>query len=326
MVAARYKVGIDYENYTRIVEKLSSVGWDEFTTNKIYAIYEKSLYVLSIIAVSFPMKEFIFFGFYAVITILCFYFGSKKISEKYTWLSMLLYFLIFLAPSMNGMRQYAAISLTFFASMGLLYDEGELLRKNLKFIALVLLASLLHSSAILALFVIPIKFVATRMSGYNATKIVCRTFLFAAAIVLLGYLVIKNIEVIPIVNKYKYYLNWDVTEAPTPNLIPRIIPVIVGFWLLPNMLKKSSKNYVFYYLMSVIAFLGSLLGYIVPYGYRVADYFLVFQIPLFIDLIKNTPIKKEKLFIIILIGYGLLFFLYSSFFHDSHGIFPYQFL
>ena len=325
--AVRLNVGVDYVNYTNIANDLSEITLPEFLNSGYAIIYEHSVYYITQLARLFPVWQIIFFGVYSLITILPFYFAMRKVNPKYTWLAILFYLLMFFAPSLNGMRQFAAISIIFYATISYIYSNRVNLAKVCYFLALILAATFLHSSAICGVMVLPIVWLAKALAKKPAGRIIFYSLLAMGAVILLELFVVQNIEHIPFLNRYAHYLTWEKDGAPMPNLIPRLFPLFVGGWML---LKRELKNerVVIYYALTAVALVLTFLGFLVPYGYRMSDYFLVFQIPLFIEAVTHakTTTGQQKFYLKIFIAYAIVYFLYSSALNNSHLLFPYQFI
>ena len=324
--ATRLSVGVDYDNYVDIVNDLSRVSLGEFLNSGFSIIYEHSIYYITQFAKLFPVWEVVFFGTYATITILPLYFGMRKISRKYSWLAVLLYLLMFYAPALNGMRQFAAISVMFYATISYIYSQKAGLAKVVYFLALVTVATFLHSSAICGVMILPIVWLARALVKKPAGRIIFYSLFIMGAVMLLELFIVQNVEHLPFLNRYAHYLSWEKDSAPLPNLISKIFPLLLGGWML---FKKELKNErtVIYYALMCLTLVLAFLGFLVPYGYRMSDYFLIFQIPLFIEMVVGAKTAgQRKVYLKALIGYALVYFLYSSALNNSHMIFPYQFI
>lgn len=327
--AFRYKVGIDWDNYIQITNELSKLSLPGFLNSSAGVIYEHSMYYLTHLSRMLVLGDTLFFAIYAAIIIVPFYFGIKKIDSNKTWLAILLYLLMFFPASLNGMRQWAAISVVFCTTIYYIYDDRDYLRKNIHFIFGVLVATLIHSSAICALLIIPAKIVVQWLAKKDSGRIVAYHLMLTILAAVGILFVARNLSFIPFLSKYAHYLEWDLSEAPMPNLIPKIVPVVIGSMIMPRLIEKHQNSWrdIFYYMMTCVALAGSVLGFIVPYGYRISDYFLVFQIPLLISAVNSADTKSKKnVYILTLIAYALIFFLYSAVLNNSHGIIPYQFI
>ena len=321
----RFNTGIDYPNYVEISKNLANLSFFEFLQSNYAAIYEPTLFIFSSISQLLSNTDILLFFFYSALTILPFYFAIKRIGPEHTWLAMLVYLLIFFAPSLNAMRQYAAISVTFLATTIYLYESRLSFRHRLYiFLALILGATLVHSSAI-CMIVIPIVYwFSQKFTQKTPAQNVIYFSIFAALALAIIVPLLLNLDSIPFLNRYSHYVSWSLDSAPTPNPIPKFLPVLVGSLFLRQLMRQDKRN-VFYYLLTFVTFASSLFGFIIPYGYRLSDYFFIFQIPLFINIVRSTKSPKDrKIIIVLLISYALFYFIYSSFLNDSHGIFPYQ--
>lgn len=329
VAALRFNTGIDYGNYTGITKLLSGMSPDDFFASTYSDIYEPATYFITQIAYLLKGGDILFFAIYAALIVLPFYFAIRRINPKISWLAMLLYLLIFFAPSLNGIRQYAAISIIFYATIYIYYP------KNLKtksrwiiFLLLVMFATTIHSSAICGLVIPVIYWISQKLANKTSSKIIIYHLLFMAVISVLVYVAVLNINSIPFLNRYAHYITWaqEGMDMPVPNIIPKIVPIVLASIFIGRLVKADKKN-VFYYMPSCVALVTSLLGFIIPYGYRLSDYFLVFQIPLLINIVMTArPESRKRIYLLILVLYGVAYFMYSSVLNNSHGVFPYQFI
>lgn len=323
LMGLRYKTGIDTDNYQNIYKILSNISWDEYLNTGYRSIYEPFTFILAQLSSVFSRSSLFFFTFYSVTTILFFYFGVKRILPKYSWLALLFYCLLFLSPAMNGMRQFAAISVVFYATT-LIMAENQT-NKTLRFCALIFFGFLLHSSAICFLCVLPLYWLNKKISKLPTITVLLFYLSAATVMVVLGCLLIQNIQYLPILNRYTYLLEFDMANTPKPNLISRSAPFIIFLAFLFPLCQKDRTNSLFLGVLSLLALLFSLIGFIVPYGYRISDYFLVFQILLFIKIIASSEEGKLfRVYITLFMLYCLGYFIYSAFINNSHGIFPYN--
>lgn len=321
----RYNTGIDFANYVDISKVISPLSLSEFFNSSYLAVYEPTLFAFARLSQTLTNTDILMFLIYSIISILPFYFAVRRINKNFSYLAILFYLLVFFAPSLNLVRQYAAISIVFYATILYIYRTNIAFRHRLAvFVFLVLLATLVHASAICAL-ILPIVY---WFSQKFVHKTPLQTTLYFTLLSIIGLTVITpillNIDSIPLLNKYTYALKMDTEGAPIPNPIPKLVPVVVGAIFIGRSLISDKRN-LFYYLMAYIAFATSLFGYIIPYGYRLSDYFFIFQVPLFINIVSTAhPTKRRNLYIVFLVIYAVIYFLYSSFLNNSHGIFPYQ--
>jgi hypothetical protein len=329
VAALRYNTGIDYSNYTKITELLSGMSPEYFFASPYSSIFEPATYFIAQISNLLMGGDVLFFAIYAGIAIIPFYFAIKRINPEVTWIAMALYLLIFFAPSLNGIRQFAAISIIFYATTIAYYPKKKDTKsKWLVFVALVLMATFIHSSAIIALIIPLIYWVSQKLAAKTAPKSIIYHALLIVVIFVVAYIVVQNISQIPFLNRYTHYLGWaeEGVSMPMPNIIPKVVPIIIASIFLGKLTKADKRN-VFYYTLACVAFGTSLLGFIIPYGYRLSDYFLIFQIPLLINVVNIAkPASRKQIYLLILLAYGLVYFLYSSVLNNSHGIFPYQFI
>jgi hypothetical protein len=320
----RYMVGIDYENYIDIIDALAGIDISTYVSSYMN-IFEPTLFIFAKTSHIFGDNFILFFVIYSALTIVPFYIGMKKLTKGKEWLAILLFLLVFFSPSLNAVRQYAAISLAFLGTV--IYLQRATVAYRTKFLTLLLAAILIHSSAICTLLIVPMVWVAKILSKKNLLQNVFYCSIATIAIFLAAKFAIDNLSSIPILNKYAYSLGFVFEEgSPTPNLIAKLTPILIASVFLVR-LRSKYKNATFYFIATFMTLAMSLLGFVVPFGYRLADYFGIFQIPLLLSVIglANTN-EKQRIFVLLAILYGVVYFLYSAFLNDSHGIFPYSFV
>ena len=320
----RYNVGIDYGNYTRIGADLATFDYQTYST-RFATTYEPTFYLFAKISNFFGPNFVVFFLLYAIITIVPAYLAIRKVSPKYSWLAMLLYLLLFYATTLNVMRQLAAAAICFFAATCYIYDKRDRWRKVARFALLILLAYLVHTSALLMIIFLPLHYFCKYLAKRDTQRIIIYHILFSIAVIAILVVLILNIGDIPLINKYAMYLERDTGSGmPVPNPIPKLLPLLVGILALPKLLKRD-KNNVFFFTMICMAIITTVPGYFIMFGYRMADYFAPFHIRMFTSIIQNmTPTKRCHTYITALICYGVLYFIYSAMLSNSQGIFPYK--
>lgn len=263
-------------------------------------------------------------------------FGFMKFIQSYSkipWLSVYLFFTLgYFGMTMNTIRLNMALVI-------ILYSYN-LLRKNqvIRFVVVVLLASLFHRTAIIFLIAWPIKNI--RISKKNIIGIV-----LMSAIIYSFFPVFINI-LFRIFPTYQYYLgseylNGEIRLASVMNMLVGVS--IITFGLITRKYTSSIETSDFVYvktkqnlnvndkkLMLLLLILSvpiTFLSFRFNLLDRVSDYFLVFAIVYLPNAIKD--IRDKKLLLIILVMVIFLFFLYSTFIQilrpDWNRIYPYYF-
>lgn len=301
--ALRYGIGTDYF-YTYVpgffatgrgVEFYDELGFD--LMNKIIYFLTKDYKVLFFIC-SFLIFFFIYRGIVK---------NSKNIP-----LSILLIFLTqCYFYSMNMMRQAIAIAIIFYAFK---YIKNN---QKIKYIVCTLLASLIHSSAIIML---PFIFIYNIEIGKIKKIIICIILLLCGNLV-------GNI-IYYLVNTYTSY-GWYYNSAFATETVPMTLILTNLMLFLLNILfypdkKEEDKEYR---LLSNINFIGMcviIISPTIPLVYRIVKYFTIYQI-LFIPEMFNKIKKGKTRFTIkaIVVGFMFITMIYQIILLGGEGVYPY---
>lgn len=299
--ALRYSIGTDYF-YTYVpyfffigegVKEFSEIGFN--LLNKIVYVLTGNYKILFFIC-SFIFLYFIYSGIKS---------NSKNIS-----LSILLIFLLqSYFYSMNMVRQSIAISLVFWSFK---YIKEN---KTIKYILICLVASSIHSSALLA---IPLIFLSN-MNISNRIKII-----FLIVCFLLGK-IIGNIAstLILLYTKYGWYYSsaYNTGNVSTILIVVNIIIFILSYLYSP---KEKNKEYLQLSNINFIVMCLLIISSQIPLINRIVRYFTIFQL-LFLPMIfLQLKGKKEGIFI----KSGLIIFLFFTMFYQiiilgGEGVYPY---
>lgn len=253
-----------------------------------------------------------------LILLMTYYFFYKE--SKYPWMSLLMFVgLMYYSNSMCLLRQYLAIGFVFLAIVCL---EKQ---KRFKFLGLVILASLFHSSAIITILLYPLmKIEFTNSNRRIIIAVALISTLFANQLINL---------VIRIVPKYTSYLTSD--KYYLENQIGTILKAILQFLFFVFVNYSYKRNYennkssilkIGYYcsLLSCVISFVSINGAILD---RMAVYFSIINcitIPNMIFTFKS--INNRRLFVVILIiiclSYYIIILVYRPYWS---GIIPYVF-
>lgn len=237
--------------------------------------------------------------------------------------SMFIYILIYMFSSMNIMRQFLAISITFYFSR---YLEEK---KYLLFFIVVFGASLIHKTALLTIF-IPVLFMWNNWS--KSKKIIAAIPLMFFCSLAIYY--IFNYESNHIAN----YLSSDkLINNINITFIYRFLIFIISFFMYKTKTKvvynnkikqekeliSNENDKVIIGIIAIIYFIGlslASLGMFYPFVNRIGLYFLIYE-PVYWGLISNYSYNKavKKTMIII---YALYVF-FIEIFMNGNGIFPY---
>lgn len=316
----RYKVGTDYNSYVQKATDLSSIGLNEYISSYIN-IFEPTFYLLSKITLPSSDQAILFFTLTSFITVLFFLLASIRYSTKYAWL---IYFasLITLYPkTLNGIRQGIAAAIIFYA---ISYIPK---RKPIKYILLVLLASLFHYSSLMMLPV----YLIYLIPNFNTHWIKDRYAIIKnIAITAFGYLsvvlLVRNITHIPFFGRYAYLVSPATASVPITSIAMKALPIVLVVPFYKRLVGLDPK-YGFYVLLCMLAVVLTAIGYYVDTGYRLSQYFMLFYIVLFAGVARlHENSRFYRVVLIAIVAYCMLYFIGSFYLQGSHDVIPYQFI
>lgn len=294
VAAARYEIGPDYHLYQNIFDSIRLTGsffsvksleWGYVLLNKAIGLfdgdYQILLFVVAMLITSF------------------FFFGMKKMSDSYV-LSVALFFVLgTFFDSLNGLRQYMAAAITFYAIAGIFS------KKPIRFILLVLAASLFHSSALPALVIYPLvrKVQLSRRS----------LLLLTAAFLMLGNTLGAGVTAFLSYTRYSYYLHSSeymvepTLGATVSTCVATLLALFVGVYKGKGSDAHTAETVRRHEMgvLNFLALLSALLSFFVPLALRVQYYFIPFEsvfIPYALHMIENTRLR----FLVGLLIVGLL--------------------
>ncbi len=320
VAAFRYRVGVDYDSYVTSATELWNTPWKEFFSGSA-SYFEPTMYIISKITFAGENRAILFFGVYAAITIGFFYLAAKRYSIKNWWVIMMLYLLVIFSPSLNAVRQFASVALTFFASTYIIKTN----RKSwLKFFIFMGIAYLFHNSALIVIIFLPVLYFMTRCdSNKSRFRITIRNITLAILI----YISIRSfflfIPEIPVLEKYKGFVyDANILVNHPPNPIVKIAPILISS-IFYNRLNRINKDFPFYFSTLFVALALSFAGDFIPQGYRLADYFTPYYFVIFASLIDISK-RRKLIYGLCVFVYAMIYFVYSSYINNSYMTFPYR--
>ena len=252
------------------------------------------------------------------------YKGIKRIvSNKYVWLGILTFYLMFYNNTLNMMRQWMAMSLLVFGFGYLLKNE------NSKYFITVICACLFHLSAVFGLFVFTIlKYVKNRhsYSNINNVKQIIHFFIVILGSILFVFLAsnIGNLLYAVGLGRFGIYLSGDFSLLPNQFLI-RLPMFLILIWTWKEFKEKVINCYFYLTVMWIDLVLSQLIS-INPFAIRISYYFsylFVFIIP---EITGSLKSKGKKLCVICLtIGYLAIYWWFFYVYKGSNETIPYMF-
>lgn len=136
------------------------------------------VYAVSLLAKDYHWSLFA----YELITVWVMYLGMSRMEKQYgtpVWLGMLLYYLTVYNASLNIMRQAVAASFVFWAFTYLTTKEYK------KYAVLMVIAFLMHSSAVIGLVILPLYLILQVQNGSSEKKQIFRGLFVIAGVMLI---------------------------------------------------------------------------------------------------------------------------------------------
>lgn len=309
LVSLRYGIGGDYFNYQYFYKDFISSGQSQFeplteilmlVSDKIFHSYE---WFLAVVA--------------SITFVLFFSWVIKHAGRDSLAISVGILLCFYFAHSMNTIVQILATSVVIWA-----YDAIQE-RKVIRFALIVLVASCIHSSAMIVapLFFIRCnpagdKYRNARKSFLKITAIACSGFL--AALVYFGFAKRFGWPYSSYIGKF--------TEGGYISVYLKlgILFYIPEFYFLPRMIEDSEKYELAYIMifLEILAFTASLF---VAYAFRVAYYFSVAHCILIPAIIEKMFAGKSKILVKMYFSAALLFYFYfTTFICEYNNIFEYH--
>jgi hypothetical protein len=298
-------VGKDVENYLKFFELLNYI---DFNTLLKEIRYENGFIYLSKLISLITENAQIFIAILSIIILA----GPINLIYKYSKnpsMSFIFYVtMTFFAFSLSGLRQALATSIVLFA-----YDY-LVKRKLVKFVAIVLFASLFHSSIIIFLIAYPIahrRITTGNMIFYSTIFII----LFILKKVLLGLIINQFFE------QYSYTLS---SSNSITYMLTMILVLISGLFYYKRIM-IINPNAITLYNMLIIAVFVQLFGMESSNIVRLSELFYIFVIIFIPEVIESFSDKAVKVISYILVLTFILIQFIYIFPGGGYGVYPYFF-
>lgn len=306
LTAMRWNIGTDYPMYSRFYEMHIVPG--EYTNN-IESIPQEAGYVwLSTLAKGVGLSAQVFIGLFGLVTIAIFFIGMRRVSPNIGLSLLLLILLCFYTGTYNYIRQGFAMALVFSAFAGAN-------RRVASQIPLILLASLFHTTALIAGLI---------LLCLDHLKGVSRKVLIWATITSIGAaLALKSpvtISILDAINpRYSVYLSSSGEGFGTLFIaLSRILCLALIFYLVryDEMSFILRKYTLFSFAGLLILFVANSMSVLVRFEYYFGV-FLVLAVPLAI-----SETKRRKSIAVLAIASLFVYFILHILQFDN--VYPYK--
>ena len=313
-----YAIGTDTIHYLNYFNNsLYYSSYDSFLMS--YPNVEPAFLLLNYIISRFSHEPIVYLFIIHFIIISLIYISAFKIRNNIepTWFMFMFLFMMY-NESLNAMRQYLALALSLFAFV--MYFNNK---KIIKYILLIIIATMFHRSAVICFIMIPIFY----WTKYFTVRDNYKQLYFYVSIFLLLIIFGKSF-LLPLLTdsfegKYEGYLSTNVVGGVS--LSSLLVYLITFYYIYHNTRKLGARIMDVFLIISLFAVFIMLFSIYSVQLYRLSLYFFIIVI-LAISYIfqKISDIKYEiKIFFMILF---MFFWFYSYCYRGSHATIPYVFI
>lgn len=299
-------VGIDTKTYDKIFN-LISLG----EVQSIYSIEKSFIYICAVLLKIWNNSNFLFFIFAFVSHgLILFRIWKDREHISFRW-SVFSYYILLFSFSLNGMRQFIAVAIVFYATA--FVKEG----RYVKFLVSVLLACLFHTSAVVGLAYLFFEIAFARYFDVKRKRVILILISMGA---LFALSVVSNL-----LDLYSRYFEQQASSFGYMMII-KLALLLISTLIIPTPKDKGERYYYFSHRWNYfIGLLLNSLSYIFLYAGRIGLYFYAFEM-IYIGYLFKAK-NKTQWHLIFKLGYValLLYYLYVTITSGAHGEMPYRF-
>ena len=204
-------------------------------------------------------------------------------------LAMFMFMFIEYNSTLNGMRQWIALSFVLLAIWGY-YNPNISLLKQIKVIILLLIAVSFHTSAILGVFVLIVRWFLSK--GSVSARVLIVVGICLALVVCIG--VLRQLIVAVGLEQYLNYLGSGSVRLVPSALIIRLPFLLFAIYLYrSDLIEKHEAS--FYLTIMILSILLSQLASLGTHSGRIGLYFDIFQIPMMALIVKRVSLRDASL-------------------------------
>lgn len=310
----RYNVGTDYQNYYWTFEQIRNTETKELLSKENTFNMDKGF-----VMITKPLSKIFdnraLFGIWgAIIISIIIYSLLKKYRTYNVTFIYFAFLLLYYFFSFNILRQVIALSIIFLA-ISYVFEN-----KPIKYFVLILIASLIHFSALLA---IPIWFLWDHKNN-KAIKSIKKWGILTLVLLITIFWqnILQNLaafNIVPII-KYSGYLAG--TDHANMSFIIKLIIVIIMITLRKS-IRKDNGAIDLFILMFVIGTIFDFTGYYSSFIKRSAIYYSIVEIILFSRIDLVTTRESRWITRIIVIALIIAYFTISTLILKQGGLIPY---
>lgn len=314
-------IGTDVNGY--VVDNFKVALWAEPFSKYIGLIYGKEkLYLLLVYCTAklFHNMQWTLF-FIELIILSCIYIGAFRLKYRPSmgWI-MMTYYLLFYNESLNIVRQSMSVAILFLGTRELLN------KKFFKYFLLVIVATLIHSTAIFGIILVAI-YCYLEIDKKNEKMLFLKKMSFIICTLLIMYsfegiclfLITKGI----LNSRYMAYFTLNsVSNSNALNVLYIFLLLIITVG--HKLFKKNIYKFDFWEIIFIFSFILIQLGRIIYFGSRFSNLFCLYNIILIPQLQTIFNSKRNKvLFQSILLIFMMIYWYYTFIYRNAGETYPY---
>lgn len=298
-------VGIDTKTYEMAFELVGSG-----VMQGVYGMEKSFLYICKFLLCIWNHPNFLYTVF-AFIShgLVLFRIWKDREYISFHW-SVFAYYILFFAFSLNGMRQFVAVAIVFYATDFI--KEG----KYVRFIAAVFVAAMFHSSAMVGIAYLFFEIIFIRFFNQKRKLIV---FLLLVVGGVLGFSIVSGL-----LNIYSKYFEHQAASVGLM-MVVKLVLLIFSVVVIERPTDKNEYYYLSHRLNYFVGLLLNSLNYIFLYMGRIGLYFYLFEAVYIGYLFQSKNRKKWMIWFKFIYVVLLLYYLCDNVSRGSQGEMPYRF-
>lgn len=322
-----YSIGIDTQNYLTMERfwagAIRAESLSAYLGYYLAQGYKEPLFALIIGVIAQTAGEFRVFLFVAhAVIITGVYIGAFRMKEYINPAHvLLLFYLLYYNNSLNIMRQYIAMAIIF-----TVFADLEK-RKYFRYIFVVLISMLIHTTAVLALVPLCIHLFLYRRQRLKEAPLMRKIIIFMAIVVFAVFFIplvrwVMDIGILP--SKYNFFFKNIEYKRMAITRAVLLALEIIGLFLCYKSMKRYHPHADFYVLCTVFFLALQQVATFILYGNRVSGYFSFINI-ITLCLLGSSQKKAmdRKMWFSIIAAFCLYYWRYQYVQSLSSETFPY---
>lgn len=309
----RYNVGTDYQSYLELYNGFNEgnktfISW--YMNEPLFIFICKVLYKITF------GSESALFVFNALVMEVFVFLTFDYYKEKVNLPILYIFYYATCFPYfLNAERQGVTVAIIWY-SIRFAYEK-----KPIKFLIYILIATLIHNTAIIGILFYVILHIEKNNSKYLKKFMMV---LAAAMPIIFGASIDFLSNYVPIFRKYTKFLTDTEIETVNTNFIFFVFMLLILLWLKKFIDKEKAFLITFTSVMHVMTFL---LNNYIAWGFRMSFYFEIGMMLGYSYIYRNLKYRSNKRILGIFIATLMIFyFTYKFYIQGNSEIFPYQFI